>query len=272
MKSRFALLLLAGLMPATSALAQEYRHAVGISVGTFNLQSLDKQASPLRYSGSIRPHFGLAYRHMGENSRFSLRLSGGTGSMNPERFGARTFSTTFPDGKPFSYQVSSELYNATLEADYLQRVSSPDNAHSAVWVGGAFQESAWYASEVANFPWLVNSATFSPVVQLDHTFTSRHSFTIRVDMALIGLITRAIYANFPKSTSDNNVSAFFRQGTRTELAGKLKNVNLQVGYSYRLSPRMNVGAGYRVRYFSYPSPEKIRAVSSTLYLDSEFRF
>ncbi|MGV3556899.1 hypothetical protein [Larkinella arboricola] len=254
------------------AYAQRHSNAVGISVGTLTLRMLDQQASPLRYRGTIRPVFGLRYGHASDRSRFNLRLSGGAGSMNPERFGSRSYATPFPDGKTFTYDVSSVFYSATIEADYLRRVNSPDNATGNLWVGGALQESMWYADEVANFPWVMNTATVAPVVQYDYPFQPRHTLTLRVDLAVFGLITRAIYANFPKSTDDTNVGAYFKQGTRTATINKLGNVNVQLGYGFRVNSRISLGAFYRVRYLSYPLPRPIRAVSSTLSLESEVRF
>lgn len=272
MKRNLVLLLLPLLAWLTPGYAQQYRNKVGISVGTVTLRTLDRQASPLRYKGVIQPLFGLRYGHESDRSRFNLRLSGGTGTMNPERFGARSYSTPFPDGKTFTYQISSVMYHANLEADYLRRVNSGDNSQGSLWVGGAIQEAAWYADEVANFPWIVNTATVAPVVQYDYRLQPRHTFTIRVDMAVFGLVTRAIYANFPKSTHDTNVKALFKQGTKTASIANMGNVNLQVGYGFRVSPRISLGATYRARYFNYPSPRPIRAVSNSISLESEVRF
>ncbi|GAB2555599.1 hypothetical protein [Spirosoma areae] len=257
---------------ALSAPAQTYRNSIGLSVGTFHLRTLDEQASPLRYAGTVYPLYGFTYRHHTDRSQFNLRLSGGAGTMNPERFGPRTYATTFGDGTPYTYQIASELYHVTLEADYLRRIGPAEPGRINTWVGGSVQESLLYADEVANFPWVVNTATFSPVVQTDYAFGTNHSLTLRVDMAVVGLVTRAIWASFPKSTSDNNVAAYFKQGTRPATVGKLGNVNVQFGYSYRLSPRLSVGATYRGRYLSYPDPRPIRALTSLVAIEGEFHF
>ncbi|QDK81527.1 hypothetical protein EXU85_24120 [Spirosoma sp. KCTC 42546] len=254
------------------AKAQTYKNTIGLSLGTFRLRSLDQQASVLEYAGQALPLFGLTYRHQSENSRFNLRLSGGAGQMNPTRFGPRTYTTPIGDGKEFTYQISSTMYAFTLEADYLRRIGATEPGKFNTWVGGSIQESAWYADEVGNFPWLVNTATFSPVVQTDYAFQPNHSLSLRVDMAVVGLITRAIWSNFPKSTTDNNVEAYFKQGTRAATVSKLGNVNVQFGYSYRLSSRMSVGATYRARYLSYPDPRPIQAISSSISLDGEIHF
>lgn len=258
------------IIPATAS--AQYRNSIGFSVGTFSLRTLDQQASPLRYTGTIRPLYGLSYRRRTSDSQFNLRLSGGLGTMNPERFGPRTYSTTFDDGKPFSYQISSALYQVNLEAGYLRRIGGPEPGRLNTWVGGSVSESLLYADEVANFPWVINTATLSPVVQTDYAFANHHSLTLRVDMAVIGLITRAIWANFPKSTSDNNVAAYFRQGTHPATANRLGNVNVQLGYSYRISPRLSVGTTYRARYLSYPDPRPVRLLNSSLMVESEIHF
>ena len=256
----------------TTAIAQSYRNSIGLSVGAFRLRTLDQQASPLRYEGTVYPLYGFKYHHHSDRSQFNLRLSGGMGTMNPERFGARTYSTKFGDGTPFSYQISSELYHINVEADYLRRIGGTEPGRFNTWVGGSVGESFLYADEVANFPWVLNTATFSPVVQTDYAFGASHSLMLRVDMAVVGLITRAIWASYPKSTNDNNVVSYFKQGTHPAAVGKLGNVNLQLGYSYRLSPRLSVGATYRARYLSYPDPRPIRALTSSLALEGEVHF
>ncbi|GAB3493619.1 hypothetical protein GCM10027341_09120 [Spirosoma knui] len=250
----------------------QYRNSIGLSIGTFRLHTLDQQASPLRYAGTIQPLLGFSYRHQTDRSRFDLRLSGGAGTMNPERFGARTYTTPIGEDKTYSYQISSELYHFQLQADYLRRVGSAEPGRLTTWVGGSFQESAWYADEVANFPWIVNTATLSPVVLTDYNFATNHSLTLRIDMAVVGLITRAIWASYPKSTSDNNVVAYLKQGTRASTVGKLGNVNVQLGYAYQISPRFSVGATYRARYLSYPDPRPVRALSSSVSLEGEVHF
>lgn len=269
-KVLFSTALIAGLIQ--SANAQTYKNTVSLSLGTFRLRSLDQQASVLEYTGKAAPLIGLTYRHQSENSRFNLRLSGGAGTMNPTRFGPRTYTTPMGDGKPFTYQISSAMYVVDLEADYLRRVGPPEPGKLSTWVGGSIRESAWYADEIGNFPWIVNTATLSPVVQTDYAFQPNHSLTLRIDMAVLGLISRAIWSNFPKSTDDTNAAAYFKQGTRATTVGKLGNVNILFGYSYRLSPRMNVGATYRARYLSYSDPRSIQAISSTVSLDGEVHF
>jgi hypothetical protein len=91
-------------------------------------------------------------------------------------------------------------------------------------------------------------------------------------MAVVGLITRAIWASFPKSTNDNNAVAYLKQGTHATTVGKLGNVNVQVGYAYDNSPRFSVGATYRGRYLSYPDPRPVRALSSSISLEGEVHF
>ncbi|UHG89625.1 hypothetical protein [Spirosoma oryzicola] len=254
------------------ASAQTYKNTIGLSLGTFRLRMLDQQASVLEYTGRALPLVGLTYRHQSERARFNLRLSGGVGEMNPTRFGARTYTTPTGDGNEFSYQISSTMYAFNLEADYFRRVGPVEPTKLSTWVGGSLRESAWYADEVGNFPWLVNTATLSPVVQTDYAFQPNHSLSLRLDMAVLGLITRAIWAGYPKSTDDSNVAAYFKQGTRPTAVGKLSHVNVQFGYSYRLSPRMSVGATYRARYVSYPVPRPVRAVSSNVSLEGEVNF
>ncbi|WP_420151048.1 hypothetical protein [Spirosoma sp.] len=260
------------LIVRMSANGQTYQNTIGLSLGTFRLQSLDQQASVLQYAGNVLPLVGLTYRHLSENSRVNLRLTGGAGTINPTRFGARTYTTPIGKDKTYSYQISSTMYVFDLEADYLRRVGSAELGKFNTWVGGSVRESAWYADEVGNFPWIVNTATLAPVVQTDYAFQPNHNLTLRIDMAVLGLISRAIWSNFPKSTKDTNVGAYFKQGTQLATVAKLVQANVQFGYSYRISPRMSLGATYRARYLSYPGPRPVRAVSSSISLDGEVHF
>lgn len=147
-----------------TATAQSYRNSIGLSVGTFRLRTFDQQASPLRYAGTVYPLYGFSYRHHTDRSQFNLRLAGGAGTMNPDCFDPRTYTTQFGDGTPFSYQIASELYHVSFEADYLRRIGAAEPGRLNTWVGGSVGESFLYADEVANFPWVVNTATVSPVV------------------------------------------------------------------------------------------------------------
>ncbi len=256
----------------SSVSAQSYRHRIGVSVGTFGLRALDQQASPLLYVARIRPLYGLTYHHQAARSQFALRLAGGLGTMNPDRFGPRTYSTTLSDGTPFVYQISSQLYHLNLEADYLRRIVGHERHHFTAWVGGSIGEAMLYSDEVANFPWVVNATTFSPTVLTTYTIGAGHRLMARADVAVAGLITRAIWANFPKSTGDNNVVAYFKQGTHPATVDKLGNVNLQLGYSHQLSPRLRLAATYRARYLTYSDPRPIRTLISSLSLQGEVHF
>lgn len=263
-----AILVLGG----SPANAQSYRHSIGLSAGTFGLHTFDQQASPLQYVAKISPLYGLTYHHYAPRSQFALRLAGGIGTMNPDRFGSRSYSTTFSDGTSFTYEISSHLFHLNLEADYLRRIVGHEKGHFSAWVGGSIGESLLYADEVANFPWVVNAATFSPLILTNYTFGMGHRLILRADIAVAGLVTRAIWANFPKSTSDNNVIAYFKQGTHPAKVGQLGNVNLQLGYSYQLNPHLSLAATYRAQYLSYPVPRPIRILTSSLSLQGEIHF
>lgn len=249
------------ILTLTSYAQGKPRNQVGISVGWQNFRFLDKHSSPLMHgTNSLFPKMGLFYNKQTDNSILNIHVSGSKGRIHPARFGPRTYKTNLGVTDSFQYQVSSQFIHADIEASYFRRIASSPGDKFSYWVGGTINEAAYYADKVANTPWLLNVADIAPSFQMDYLPVTNHSITIRVDFSVLGVITRPIYALFPKSTKDKNVPAYFKQGTRAASINKFQKINFQVGYQYQLTKHFAAGAEYRLKWFHYSLPKDVRAV------------
>lgn len=88
---------------------QSKRNALGFSVGWQQLKFLDQHASPLIYKANAFPDLGLYYNRKTNSSIFEMKVSGGKGTANPAKFGARNYSTRFTDTSSFEYQIASQF-------------------------------------------------------------------------------------------------------------------------------------------------------------------
>ena len=85
-------------------------------------------------------------------------------------------------------------------------------------------------------------------------------------------VTRHVHANFPKSTDQPNLVAFFRQGTRRATVSHLQQLSLEATYQFRLSKRWSVGGAYAFDWFRYSLPRTVRAASQSFLLQSGYHF
>ena len=247
------------------------RNSLGISAGWQQMKFFDQHASPLIYKATASPRLGVFYNHQSDRSIFNIKVSGGVGTANPERFGARDYQIKWSDTSGFRYQVASQFINANIQTTYLRRLS-PLNSKFSTWVGGTINESAYYADEVANFNWFTNAVDFSPALQLNYAVNNKHNLGVKIDFASIGVLTRMVYSFFPKSNKDKNVVALFKQGTRVASVNKYQKVNVVFDYKYFASNSIALGADYQVKWFRYTYPKTIKAIDNSFNLNMEYLF
>jgi hypothetical protein len=255
-----------------AALAQtKPRNTVGLTLGWQNFRMVDQHASPLQYgTNSIFPRIGLTYAHQNNTSFYEIKLSGSKGNLNPARFGARNYVTKWSGTDSFQYQISSAFINANVEASYYRNMGSLSSSKTQYWVGAKLHESAYYGDEVANFPWVLNTLDLSPSFALDYRPAEQHQIGFKVDIAVVGLVTRAVYSLFPKSNKDKNVPAYLKQGTRLASIDKYQKVHFQVDYKYKVSKHVEVGAAYRLKWMHYSYPKSLKALDK--HFDINFAY
>ena len=200
----------------------------------------------------------------------AFKVSGAIGQANALRFGARNYKTKWSNTDSFQYQIASQFINANIEATYLRNIRSLSTDKTQYWVGGKLNESAYYASEVANFPWMVNAVDLGPMFQVTHTLFIKHIIGIKVDLAALGWVTRAIYSFYPKSNKDKNVPAYFKQGTRLAGINKYQRVNVQLQYQYQITNHFAVGAAYWLKWMRYTYPKELRILDK--HFDVNFTY
>ena len=256
-----------------SALAQSGKYgknSIGISLGWQKLKFLDELASPLSYKATASPFAGINYTHNGSHSYVKLGISGGLGSADPDRFGARDYLVHWSDKDSFQYRISSMFASAHLEATYLRKLNPASTGAWAYWLGGTFNDQAYYADEVANMPWVANAAEFSPSFKMDYQPGSRHLLSLKIDLAGVALFSRSVYGLFAKSNKESNVTSLLKQGTRLTSVHEYQKVNVELTYNCHLSSRMALGGTYALKWLHYSYPQSLRAADSRFHLNVNY--
>lgn len=246
------------------------RNSLGISAGWQQLKFLDEHASPLLYKANATPLIGLNYTHRGTRSYFSIKASGGAGSANPGRFGSRDYMTRWSEKDSFQYQISSLFVLAELEATYFKKLNPSSAGTLNYWLGGTISERAYYADEVANMPWMINAAEFSPGFKIDYQPRSRHLFSVKIDLAGVAFLTRNVYGLFAKSNKENNVVSYLKQGTRFTSLHQYQKVRFELNYTAQVSRRIALGATYGLKWLHYSYPKPLHAVDNRFYFNLNY--
>ena len=246
------------------------KNSLGISAGWQQLKFLDELASPLVYKASAKPLAGLNYTHSGARSYFTIKASGGAGTANPKRFGARDYMTRWNEKDSFQYQISSFFAHAQLEATYLKKLNPSSGGALGYWLGGTLNEQAYYADEVGNMPWLINTAEFSPAFKMDYRSGSAHLFSVKIDLAGIALLSHNVYGLFAKSNKENNAVAFLKQGSRLTSINQYQKINVELNYTAQVSHRISLGATYGLKWLHYSYPKPMRAMDNRFYVNLNY--
>ncbi len=262
-KNLFILLGLGLLVPAV---AQPQKNELRLSAGVVNVALRDEQASPLRY-GANATAVQLRYLHRGNRSRFGVGLAPAVGTALPDRFGVRRYGDDF-----YTYAVQSAYYQLDLGVYYLRRLTREDRRKLHFFAGGAIRNNFRYADAVANFNWATNLLALRAEGLAEWTPGSRHRFTAHAGLPVFAAVTRPVHANFPKSTAEPNLVAFFRQGTRRATVIHLQQLALEATYQFRVSKRWGVGGTYAFDWFRYSLPRTVRAANQSFLLQSGYHF
>ncbi len=99
-----------------------------------------------------------------------------------------------------------------------------------------------------------------------YQISDRHCFSIQADIPLISWLSRPPYLaeddEFIKNISSHNsgkiIMAFIGDGKLTTW-DKLQRLNLQLGYTYRLSDVLSLGADYRFEFIHHADPRELHS-------------
>lgn len=258
-KKLFLLLLLAASLLGVAQ--TKPRNSAGLFLGWQNFTFLDRHVSPLTYStNSLFPNVGLFYNKQTDRSILNIQVAAAKGNINPSRFGERSYKAVWSPKDSFQYTLASGFIHANVEGSYLRNVSSLTTNKLNYWVGGTINESAYYGDDISAFNWMLNVADLAPSFRLGYLPLTNHSLTLRVDLSVLGAITRPVYALFPKSNKDKNVPAYFKQGTQIVSVDKFQKVNFSLGYQYQAGRYFAAGVEYRLKWLHYSLPKDIHAV------------
>lgn len=234
--------------------------SIGLSVEAQNFSFLDKHASPLLYKTGIAPVIGCSYQHQGRSSFFSVGVAASIGKAEPSRFGSRYYASAPGDADADSFNLSSLFVSARLSILYLRKLVTAGSGKCTVWLGGQLQESAEYADAVADYPWLLNDISISPAIKTQYQLNRKNFLEFSFRVSALSLLSREIYALFPKSSSQNNVESFFRQGTILCSVNQFQRVQLHAGYHLAVSKRMLLEGSYGLQWLHYSEPKPVSAL------------
>ncbi|HEU4574441.1 MAG TPA: hypothetical protein VFS36_05520 [Chitinophagaceae bacterium] len=258
--------ILIGLFISAGSIGQIHykQSSISLSSQVQQFKFLDIHSSPLLYQTDFLPSLSLGYHHQTEKSFFCIRLTGSTGNINPERFGSRHYASA-GNPLPDSLTVSSAFASVQFETAYVRKLRHTKNKNLSFWLGGQVKESAYYADEVANFPWLMNDLSISPFFKTMYS-KKKNSFVVELGISALSLVSRETYALFPKSATDNNVVSFFKQGTRLSTIQAFQHLNFAANYIYTLSNRIQLGATYQLQWLHYNYPKRVQAADTRMGL------
>jgi hypothetical protein len=262
-----SLAVLASLAPAWAQSARpERRHELTAGGGPMGRTMLDRQASPLAYRAK-GPAFGLSYAHRTSHARPSLELQALLGHDLPRRYGVRRFN----NGQG-TYTLQSAYYGADVRLRYLRRLPAPAPEKLHLFVGAGLQNSLQISDAVANLYWGMNVAGLYAAGRAEYEAAPRQHFTAELALPVGAAVTRHTYANYPKSTDEGNLAAFFSQGTHWALPNRLQQVQASLGYQYTLFDRLSVGLRYQFQWLRYPAPQPIRSYDQRVAGQLGFQF
>ena len=240
---------------------------IGLSAGMENFKFLDKHFSPLVYNTKIVfPAVTLFYNNQNNRRQFTIRLSGASGTINPSRFGERNYSGHLNNGELLQYDLASPFITINIGADYLRNIKLVKNNLFSSMLGVSLNESAYYGDEIADTYWLLNIADLAPALKVNYTLSSKQQLGAGINVSMLGIVTRPVYALFAKSADDKNVAAYFKQGSHLTTVDKFQKINFHIFYQYQVSRKMAAGIQYHLQWFHYALPKDISAVDSKLDL------
>jgi hypothetical protein len=253
------LAILATLAPAQAQQPRpQSRHELSAGGGVMTRIMLDRQASPLVYRAKGQA-FLLNYTHRGANSRFAVELQPLLGRDLPKQYGVREYSNGMG-----TYTIQSVYYDATLGLHYLRRLPTANANKLSLFAGLGVQNRLQISDAVANLYWGMNVAGLYAEGRAEYSPAPQQHLTAELGIPAFAAVTRHTYANFPKSTDQTNLEAFFSQGTQWGSVNKLQQVQASLRYHYTLFNRLNVGMRYRFQWLHYPDPQPIRSYDHSL--------
>jgi hypothetical protein len=271
MKKLLLLLVILFLLPALNlsvVKAQEKEKEISLAYGPYAQTTLDQQASPLLYKTHNANTAAFTYTRRTGKSRFGLKVNPAWGSYAPARFKSRVFGDD-----EHIYAITPTLYSLNLKVNYLRKLKTPGTAENLqFFIGSEISNSLLISDQIANTYWGNNILGLQVATQVEWRPAVSHKITGLLSVPALAVVSRANYANFPKSTNGSNFREFFRQGSELITVSKLQQVNLEAKYSFRLTRRFEIGGYYQFSWFHYPDPRPVYSFTQALLLQSSYHF
>ena len=245
-----------------------------LTVGYRQTSLVDKQASPLLYRSNEK-QVGFRYRRHLVNAIIVGELNGSFGDFYPPALRGRQFyeSGYNNDGTPKtgSWPLIGTLYYGRLSVGYLQRihgsaVANIRKAQMSGYAGLLLSNQLFYSDHIVRVGWM-NSSFASAVYHAGLTLRHKHQLSATAALAIFARNTRLPYHNSVSSSTDgDNLSTVFKQGSQWVAVNKFQQFQLEAGYDYHLTRKLDIGLHYSGQWLHYTEELPLYLLQNNLSL------
>jgi len=247
-------------IPDSTNKKSDLKNSIGVSLGLSDFHVRDEMASPLTYRGTGITGC-LEYKRKGEKSIHTAGLSGYYDIL----------TTNFA-------KYDAENYRVGFRYNYLHRISelSIFKNNFKIYVGGGVYSFLNYSHykeyiskiELINVPWYwSHSAEFSFL--FDYFISHSNHVTLQFYLPIISNVSRPAYSSFGRELNRVGVVKLF--GVMAPF-WKNPNVQINVGFNYRINTWLKIFAQYNFQYASYSEPRKVAMYMNNLRTGTKFLF
>ncbi|EMR02824.1 hypothetical protein [Cesiribacter andamanensis] len=276
---RATILLVCGYLLMVSGYAQEKadyflppKFQVGVQLGLSTFSMVDRAVSPLLYQGRYR-QVGLQLLYTGNRSRVELSLQGKLGNFAPAAHRGKNvyFRELQEDGsiRETAVPLQGGMLAPAVKLGYWHRLGSPHALQ--VSAGAVLSEQLLYPQGFVQ-PGLMNVLALSPQLRLTYAAATRHQFEANVAAAALGLVTRPPYHGTLTQPNENLEQAFLKHNTRFQTLDKLKLLQAELQYQYRMGLRTTAVASYQLSWMREKEPRPLSLAESAYNLSFFYLF
>lgn len=248
------------------------RFQVGVQLGLSTFSMTDRAVSPLLYQGRYR-RAGLQLLYTGSNSRVELSLQGNLGSFKPAAHADKSvyFRELQDDGtiKETKVPLQGIMISPVVKLGYWHSLGKPDKLRFSA--GAVLSEQLLYPQSFV-LPGLMNLIALSPQLRLTYAPAVRHQFEANVAATALALVTRPPYHGTLTQPNENLEGAFFKHNTRWQGPDKLKMLQAEVQYQYRMGLRSTAVASYQLNWIQEKNPRPFTMAESAYNLSYLYVF
>jgi hypothetical protein len=262
-----SLLALIALAPSRAS-ADPPQHTLDVSLGYSDYGVADRAATALVYRGTVGTG-QLAYAGERPHLRWRAALGFGLGpyfaAHQTDR--AAVFGTVAVDG-------STEAVSVPMRGRVLVPAASVglDGKWSfgrlTLLAGGTLDYEIFYPQGFVS-PGLMQSLAVRPALRVRVDPSAAHRIDAGVSTPIVAWIVRMPYHQSVSVPGHSPVGGLVRMGSKLQGPASMQGVSVDVGYRYRLNPRVGLTARYRMAWLRNEAPRLLLRAEQQLLLGVE---